>query len=38
MNFVRDYFSKAETVELKKKDIEKDFVKWFTFHTSFAKM
>lgn len=27
MNFVRDYFSKAETVELKKKDIEKDFVK-----------
>lgn len=25
MNFVRDYFSKAETVELKKKDIEKDF-------------
>ena len=27
MNFVRDYFNKAETVELKKKDIEKDFVK-----------
>lgn len=27
MNFVRDYFSKVETVELKKKDIEKDFVK-----------
>ena len=25
MNFVRDYFNKAETVELKKKDIEKDF-------------
>jgi len=25
MNFVRDYFYKAETVELKKKDIEKDF-------------
>ena len=27
MNFVRDYFDKAETVELKKKDIEKDFEK-----------
>ena len=27
MSFVRDYFNKAETVELKKKDIEKDFVK-----------
>lgn len=27
MNFVRDYFNKAEQVELKKKDIEKDFVK-----------
>ena len=27
MNFVRDYFNKVETVELKKKDIEKDFVK-----------
>ena len=27
MNFVRDYFNKAETVELKKKDIEKDFEK-----------
>lgn len=27
MSFVRDYFHKAETVELKKKDIEKDFVK-----------
>ena len=27
MNFVRDYFNKAETVELKKKDIEKDFDK-----------
>ena len=27
MNFVRDYFYKAETVELKKKDIEKDFDK-----------
>lgn len=25
MNFVRDYFNKAETIELKKKDIEKDF-------------
>lgn len=27
MSFVRDYFNKAELVELKKKDIEKDFVK-----------
>ncbi|MBO7526852.1 MAG: hypothetical protein J6T74_03030 [Clostridia bacterium] len=27
MKFVRDYFEKAETVDLKKKDIEKDFVK-----------
>jgi hypothetical protein len=27
MNFVRDYFEKAETVDLKKKDIEKDFDK-----------
>lgn len=27
MNFVRDYFNKAETVELKKKEIEKDFDK-----------
>ena len=27
MSFVRDYFNKVETVELKKKDIEKDFVK-----------
>lgn len=27
MKFVRDYFDKAETVELKKKDIEKDFDK-----------
>ena len=27
MKFVRDYFEKAETVELKKKDIEKDFDK-----------
>lgn len=27
MSFVRDYFHKAETVELKKKDIEKDFDK-----------
>lgn len=27
MNFVRDYFNKAELVELKKKDIEKDFDK-----------
>ena len=25
MNFVRDYFNKAETIELKKRDIEKDF-------------
>ena len=25
MNFVRDYFNKAETIELKKKDVEKDF-------------
>ena len=38
MNFVKEYFYKAELVELKKKDIEKDFVKWFTFHTSFAVM
>lgn len=27
MNFVRDYFNKVETVELKKKEIEKDFDK-----------
>ena len=27
MNFVRDYFDKAETVELKKQEIEKDFDK-----------
>lgn len=27
MNFVRDYFEKVETVEQKKKDIEKDFNK-----------
>lgn len=27
MNFVRDYFDKAETVQLKKQDIEKDFDK-----------
>lgn len=27
MNFVRDYFDKAETVALKKQDIEKDFDK-----------
>ena len=38
MKFVSDYFEKAETVDLKKKDIEKDFEKWFTFHTSFATM
>lgn len=27
MNFVKDYFNKVKTVELKKKDIEKDFDK-----------